>query len=42
VTSDEDLELEIPPLRPRGTPTQPPGRTPDRRRPQPRGRFGDN
>ena len=33
VTTDEELELEIPKLRPRGNPTQPPGRTPARRRP---------
>jgi alpha,alpha-trehalose phosphorylase len=41
VTTDEELELEIPRLRPRGKPTQPPGRTPDRRRPQPHARFAD-
>jgi len=35
VTTDEQLEREIPTLRPRGKPTQPPGRAPARRRPQP-------
>jgi alpha,alpha-trehalose phosphorylase len=33
VTTDTELELEIPALRPRGNPTQPPGREPARRRP---------
>ena len=41
VTADDDLELEIPRLRPRGTPTQPPGREPDRRRPQLHTRSAD-
>ncbi|HEX5192741.1 MAG TPA: glycoside hydrolase family 65 protein [Solirubrobacteraceae bacterium] len=35
VTTDAELELEIPKLRPRGNPTQPPGRAPTRRRPVP-------
>jgi alpha,alpha-trehalose phosphorylase len=38
VTTDEQLELEIPRLRPRGQPTQPHGREPDHRRPRPQGR----
>jgi alpha,alpha-trehalose phosphorylase len=33
VTTEKELELEIPTLRPRGNPTQPPGREPARRRP---------
>ena len=33
ITTEEELELEIPKLRPRGNPTQPPGREPARRRP---------
>ncbi len=37
VTTDAQLELEIPRLRPRGQPTQPPGREPDHRRPRPQG-----
>jgi alpha,alpha-trehalose phosphorylase len=35
VTTDGELELEIPKLRPRGSPTQPPNRAPARRRPAP-------
>ncbi len=42
VTTEKELELEIPRLRPRGKPTQPPGRAPDRRRPQPHARFADD
>ena len=32
VTVDEELELSIPPIKPRGAPSQPPGRAPARRR----------
>ena len=42
MTTEKELELEIPRLRPRGKPTQPPGRAPDHRRPQPRGRLADD
>jgi alpha,alpha-trehalose phosphorylase len=35
ITANGELELEIPKLRPRGNPTQPPGRAPARRRPVP-------
>jgi alpha,alpha-trehalose phosphorylase len=35
ITTEEQVELEIPKLRPRGNPTQPPGRAPARRRPAP-------
>jgi alpha,alpha-trehalose phosphorylase len=41
VTTDEELERGIPQLRPRGNPTQVPGREPDRRRPQPHARSAD-
>ena len=41
VTTEEAVERGIPPLRPRGSPTQVPGRTPDRRRPQPQSRLAD-
>jgi alpha,alpha-trehalose phosphorylase len=35
ISTEEEIELEIPKLRPRGNPTQPPGRAPTRRRPMP-------
>jgi alpha,alpha-trehalose phosphorylase len=41
VTTEEAVEHAIPPLRPRGSPTQVAGRTPDRRRPQPHARLAD-
>jgi alpha,alpha-trehalose phosphorylase len=41
VTTEEAVERGIPPLRPRGSPTQVPGRTPDRRRPAPQSRLAD-
>ena len=41
VTTEEAVKRGIPPLRPRGSPTQVPGRTPDRRRPAPQSRLAD-